>query len=286
MRVSAAVLLVAGIALASPAPAQEGAAYAVATPPEAAEPAPLSHEDSALLGQALVFDPAPVTGVARPLRVPRIKEPEGFGVSRNDTPGGSTVVLKQPLPWDARIGADLGLASTPSAEYQPARPLASANDGTAGAAWASVGVTDYATLDARVDPGADQGRLAGTLKHSVPVGDRFSVTLQNSTSVTESFGTLGPSAPAGLPVMALPQDPGVPGPTQVWGNEQTVKFDVLSTGTSLSAGLASTSVDPVTHNRLSAHQKIYGPLHVTTAVTDVGQPTTNKSISAGFQLKW
>jgi hypothetical protein len=220
------------------------------------------------------------------LRKPRLKEPEGFDVSRNDSPGGSTVVVKQPLPWDAKIGADIGLASDPSPVYEPNRPIAPLKPGSSAAAWASVGVTDYATLDARVDPSADQGRLAGTLKHSMPLGERYSLTVQNSTSVTESFGTAGPSAPAGLPVMALPQDSGTPGPTQVWGNEQTVKFDLHSTGTSLSAGLASTSVDPVTHNRLSAQQKIYGPLHVTTAVSDVGQPTVNKSISAGFELKW
>lgn len=33
----------------------------------------------------------------------------------------------------------------------------------------------------------------------------------------------------------------------------------------------SASNDPVTHNTLSAEQKLYGPLQVTTAVTDFGQ---------------
>jgi len=42
----------------------------------------------------------------------------------------------------------------------------------------------------------------------------------------------------------------------------------------------------VTHNTFSADQKLYGPLHVTTAVTDVGQTTSSKSISAGFKLNW
>jgi hypothetical protein len=37
---------------------------------------------------------------------------------------------------------------------------------------------------------------------------------------------------------------------------------------------------------LSAEQKLYGPLHVTTAVTDLGQTTSNKSITAGFKLNW
>ena len=61
---------------------------------------------------------------------------------------------------------------------------------------------------------------------------------------------------------------------------------MLSTGTTLAAGLTSTSTDPVTHNKLSAEQKLYGPLHVTTAVSDLGQPVPNKSITAGFKLNW
>ena len=38
--------------------------------------------------------------------------------------------------------------------------------------------------------------------------------------------------------------------------------------------------------QLSAEQKLYGPLQVTTAVTDFGQTSSSKSISAGFKLHW
>jgi hypothetical protein len=55
-----------------------------------------------------------------------------------------------------------------------------------GAAWASVGVADLATVDARVDPGSDQGKLGTTFKRSIPVGGKFSVTLQDSYSMTET----------------------------------------------------------------------------------------------------
>ncbi|MGB9259627.1 MAG: hypothetical protein WCB55_05600 [Pseudolabrys sp.] len=48
----------------------------------------------------------------------------------------------------------------------------------------------------------------------------------------------------------------------------------------------SASNDPVTHNTLSAEQKLYGPLQVTTAVTDFGQTSSSKGISAGFKLHW
>lgn len=272
-----------------PAMAQDGApADALASSPDRPVGPPLSPDEAALLGQALVFDPsAYAKAPAKPLRAPRAKakEPDRFGVSRTDTPGGSTVVVKQPLPWDAKVGADLALASDPAIDYRPTQPLAPARGGNSGAAWASVGVTDYATVDARVDPTRDQGRLAGTLRHSLPFGESYALTLQNSTSLTDSYGTPAPSAPAGLPMMALPQD-ATAGPSQVWGNEQTVKFDILSTGTSLAAGLATTSTDPITHNSLSARQKLLGPLHVTTSVSDLGQPTANKSITAGFKLDW
>ena len=61
---------------------------------------------------------------------------------------------------------------------------------------------------------------------------------------------------------------------------------MLPTGTTFGAKFASASNDPVSHKTLSAEQKLYGPLQMTTAVTDVGQPTSSRSITAGFKLKW
>jgi hypothetical protein len=73
---------------------------------------------------------------------------------------------------------------------------------------------------------------------------------------------------------------------QVFGNETSVRFNILPTGTTLGAGVVTASNDPVTHNSISAEQKLYGPLQVTTAVTDFGQSTSNKSITAGFKFHW
>lgn len=279
---------------ATPSFAQQHAeGYAAAEPTGQADPAPLPGVDeSALLGQALQFDPSSLSGdaYAKSLSLPNLRQQKTFDVSRTNSQadGSGTVVVRQTLPtdWDAKIGADLGLAGNNPVTYQPLEPLdAYSRRNTGGAAWASIGVTDAASVDARVDPTTDQGRLAGTLRHSMPVGASLSLTLQNSLSVTDTFGTQGPSAPAGLPMMALPQDSGS-APSQVFGKEQAVKFNVLPTGTTLAAGLASTSVDPVTHNKFSAEQKLLGPLSVTTSVTDVGLTTVNRSISAGFKLNW
>ena len=240
------------------------------------ETTPLTAEESAALGEALLSDPATLTAVkpAKPPRLPSLSNPKALDISHTDKPDGSgSVAIKQPLAsdtvWDAKVGADLGLGPQPSEGYRLGRPLPVTRDNGSGAAWASVGVSNIASIDARVDPRNDQGRLGTTLKHSIPLGSNYAVTLQNRFSVTETLSQQ-PSGPSDLPLMTLPA-PGAANSPQIWGNEKIAKFDVLSTGTTLAAGLTSSSADPVTHNKLRAEQKLYGPLHVATAVSDLGQ---------------
>lgn len=276
------------------------AEYAVASPPSnpmdaSSADAELTPEESDALAKALSsdFSDLSVTAPAKALRLPSLALPKGLDASRTDKPDGSSAMtLKQPLPidWDAKVGADIGLRAAPSLTYSPDPWKAGAADASgAGAAWASVGVLpSLATVDARVDPYNDQGRVGTTFKHSMPVGSAVSVTLQNSYSVTETFSALSaPAAPVSdIPLASLPvTTPGAITP-QVWGSEKAAKFDILPTGTSFGAKLANNSGDPVTHNQFSAEQQIYGPLNVTTAVTDVGQTTASKSITARFKLNW
>jgi hypothetical protein len=275
---------------ATAAPPVESAEVSIADQP--AEGPPLDEATAAALGQALSFDPAALAAdaPAKPLAMPDLK-PAALDVSGSDKPDGSSrVAIKQPLPttdWDSKVGVDLN-AAAPTLTYQPGAPLPGTQTGNAGAAWASVGLPNLASLDARVDPGNDQGRLGTTLQHSIPLGSGFSFALRDSFSVSDSLGVTGPtpSAPAGLPMMALPQTATSASTDPVWSNQPGVKLAILSTGTTLAANLASSSTDPVTHNTLSAVQKIYGPLHVTTSVTDLGEATANKSISAELKLDW
>jgi hypothetical protein len=260
----------------------------------APEPAPLDADATAALGQALTFDPASLAAAApaKPLRLPDLPAPAGLNVSSSDKPDGSAnVAIKQPLPtdWDAKVGVDLSLAAPPPVSYQPNQPLPGSEGGSSsGAAWASMGVPNLASLDARIDPGSDQGRLGTTLQHSIPVGRDFSLTLRDSYALTGALGTSDPTAaaPPGLPVIALPHAAAGAATEPVWRNERGVKFDILPTGTTLAANFASASNDSVTHDTLSADQKLYGPLHVTTSVTDIGEPTINKKITAGLKLHW
>lgn len=287
MRASApcALWMIGALALAAPpAFAQAQAETAGA---ELAPEAPLTPEESALLGNALVFDPAALaTPPKKPLRLPGASD-KGYDVKRTEKPDGSTtVVVKQPLQteWENSVGADLGPSNT-GADAAYDRPLPTTRDRSgSGAAWASIGVPNIGSVDARVDPSNEQGKVGGTLKHSIPFGGRFAVTLQDTYSVTETIAP--PSAgPTDLPLMSLPSNP-APATPQIFGNEKAVKFNILPTGTTLGAGVTTASNDPVTHNTLSAQQKLYGPLQVTTAVTDVGQTTSSKSITAGFRLHW
>ncbi len=248
-----------------------------------------SAEDNEIIDKALALDPSSyLNAPARPLRLPALASTKGIDLSRTDRPDGSgTVVVKKPLAseWDANVGADLGFAADTPYGYDPKNPFGVNRKDRAGAAWASVGVPNFATIDARVDPNNDQGRIGTTFKHSLPVGDRFSVSVQSRYSVTETLGQ--PQAAASdIPLRIAPvSDPSTPVP-RVWGNENVAKFNILPTGTTLGAGLSSTSTDPVTHNMLSAEQKIYGPLGVTTAVTDVGRVNESKSVTARFKLTW
>lgn len=247
--------------------------------------APLTAEESTILGNALVFDPmALATPPKKPLRLPGVSDKD-FNITRTEMPdGSSTVVVKQPLQteWSNSVGADLGPTSGRSAFDQP---LPTTRDSSpSGAAWASIGVPNVGSVDARVDPFNEQGKVGTTLKQSIPFAGRFAVTLQNTYSVTETLGQPA-TGPSDMPLMTLPTA-AAPGSSQVFGNERSVKFNILPTGTTLGAGLTSVSNDPITHNTFSAEQKLYGPLQVTTAVTDFGQITSSKSISAGFKVHW
>src|SRR5215471_12187169 len=245
----------------------------------------LTPEESALLSSALIFDPAALANPPKkPLRLPDLSDSKDYDVKRTDKPdGSSTIVVKQPLPseWDNSVGADLRPTNT-NASSAFDHPLPSTRENfSGGTAWATLGVQNIGSVDARVDPSNEQGKIGTTLKQSIPLGSRFAVTLQDTYSVT---GTLGQPLPGpDMPLMAPPPS-AAPMSPQVFGNERAVKFNILPTGTTLGAGLSTVSNDPVTHNTFSAEQKLYGPLQVTTAVTDFGQATSNKSITAGFKL--
>jgi hypothetical protein len=291
--VRAIVALACALAALPAAQAQDIRVTAPSASDEAHASPPLTPDESAVLGQALLFDPAQfaATTAARPLHRPSLSTPHDLSVNGTENPDGTRkVVVKQPLAttdWEANVGADLKTAPPPPTSFAPGKPYpGTAAEHGSGAAWASVGVPNLASLDARLDPANDQGKLGTTFKHSIPIGKELSVTVQDRYSVTGTFNAPGSGPASPLTAAPAPADPPAPAPAPVWGNEKSVKFNIQPTGTTLGAGFTSASNDPVTHNTLSADQKLFGPLHVTTAVSDIGQPVSNKSITAGFKLNW
>jgi hypothetical protein len=103
--------------------------------------------------------------------------------------------------------------------------------------------------------------------------------------VTQTIGA-PVTTPSAVPLMAAPAGTAAAPAPQLWGSQKIVKFDVLSTGTAFGAGVTTASNDPNPHNTFSTDQTVYGPLHVTAAVNDLGQPSASRSITARFKLSW
>lgn len=280
---------------AAPAAAQQAP---LTTPPAIADDlrgtvpdSPLSPEDEALLRNVLAFDPAQIgiDSPVKPFNPPGRKPEKGLDVARTDRPdGGSTVVVNQPFAtdWDSKVGVDLTRNVAVSSRDPVTNPLNSTKDDSgSGAAFASLSVPQFATVDARVDPSGDSGHLGTKFTRSLPVGEKLAVTFESGVSVTENFGQPQPTA-LDVPLMVAPVSVTGEQTPHVFGQQNVAKLDILPSGTTLAAGVSTSSTDPVTHNSLSAEQKLYGPLHVTTAVNDIGQASESKSISAAFKLTW
>jgi len=253
---------------------------------------PLSAAERDALTQALMFDPHDAGAISRALRARRPADVKtgSLEVSRAGRADGvSTVSFNKPIApsagdWKAKVGADLGVAPDTQTGFSPDNPLRVQRDARgANAAWASVDVREFATVDARVSPASEQGMLATTFKRSVPIGGNLSMTLQSRTSMTESYGR--GTATSDIPLMALPASDGTTTP-RVWGQENSARLNILATGTTFGAGVSSSSTDTVTHNTLTAEQKLYGPLSVSTAITDAGRSWENKSLSARARFNW
>ncbi len=253
---------------------------------------PLSEAERDALTQALMFDPydaGAISGTPRARRHSDVKT-GSLEVSRAGRADGvSTVIINKPIApsagdWKAKVGADLGVAPDTQTGFSPDNPLRVQRDARdANAAWASVDVREFATVDARVSPASEQGMLATTFKRSVPIGGNLSMTLQSRTSMTESYGR--GTASSDIPLMALPASDGTTTP-RVWGQENSARLNILATGTTFGAGVSSSSTDTVTHNTLTAEQKLYGPVSVSTAITDAGRSWENKSVSARARFNW
>jgi hypothetical protein len=230
---------------------------------------PLSEEEAAALRDALNSKIDSETAAAA--ATPRPAGGPGLDWDRSTKPNGTTYIVKRTLPvdWNAKIGADLGVSDT-SARPAPQPPALSPLDKNTGAAWANVQVPSVASFDARIAPGGEPNKFG--VSRTVPLGGT-SLTLQDSYALAEP----SPASPTGITP---------PGAAPVWSNDRQAKLSITATGTTFGVGSTSSTADRATHNRFSAEQKLFDKFNITTTVSDVGAPTSNKGIAAGFKTQW
>jgi hypothetical protein len=273
---------IAGMLIAGGAVAQTVAPAAVDLDAvDAAAVDPSEEPDFSVLGE-----PTPDIRLrSRPAAPASLLPQPGVIGSRSEKTDGSVSVSaghRLPTDWVAKIGVDVGLAA-PAPIPDALRPGQAQDHGTG---WANVAVPaapigwDTATIDARVDPSADQGRLSTALTRAVPIGGGVSLKLQNGYSVTQTLAN-----PSGIP--ATPNASATaPAATHVFSGDGGVRLE-LPTATALSAGARLSSTDERLLPSVSAEQKLFDtPLSITGSISQRPTGETDRSITAGFRRTW
>jgi hypothetical protein len=197
--------------------------------------------------------------------------------------GGSAVSVKQSVSpfWDARIGADMTVTHEPTTMAELVAEKAANGDAvpqSSGSAWAAVtapgagSIWDKTAVEARVDPGQDQSKLGTSISKSVPIGEQYSLTMQNGYSMVQQ---------GIVPVPGI-----IAHPTRSYETEQSAKLNVDETGTSFTAGQTLSSNDDRWLRKFGAEQKLSGGVSVSGSIGETIQGTTTKSITAGFKQSW
>ncbi len=193
---------------------------------------------------------------------------------------GSAVSVKRPIsPFlNTQVGADMTVVRQPQtlAELLAEKATNGGNEPqSSGTAWASASapgvgsIWDKTTVEARVDPSQDQGKVGTSLSKSLALGGQYSLTLQNGYNMTQGF------APT----------PGAAG-RSTHGTEQSARFGITETGTSLSAGQSLSTADDKWLRKIGAEQKIVGGFNISASIAETPLGIPNKSVTAGFKQSW
>src|SRR5262249_4392481 len=118
---------------------------------------------------------------------------------------------------------------------------------------------DQTSIETRVDPSQQQSKVGTTLSRSVPVGENITATLQNGLAVTSPL-------------------PNATTHNHGWTANQSLRFNVLPTDTSMSLGANISSTDEKWLPSLSAEQKLFGgPFSVTGSVGETPSGEASES---------
>jgi hypothetical protein len=232
----------------------------------------------------LATNPASKTRLA-----PQSKISSETSWSSKDKPNGSALSVKQALSpfWDARIGADMNVVRdplTPTSSDLLSEKLANGGSQpqSSGTAWAAItapgvgSIWDKTAIEARVDPAQDQSKLGTSLSKSLPLGEQYSLTLQNGYNLIQQ----------GVNLLAVPV-PGIAGhPVRNFETEQSAKLSIADTGTSFIAGQTLSSADDKWLRKFGAEQKLFGGLSISGSIGETPLGIANKSLTAGFKRSW
>jgi len=264
-------------------PQAEGSAEATATEEAAATPT----EDDGLayldIDWSLLDVDASTLLMTNPPRLhgpTRAASSDGPAWSSQDRAYGSAVSVKQAVSpfWDTRVGADMTVVRQPATLSELLAEKAS-NGGnepqSSGTAWASVtapgvgSIWDKTTVEARLAPSQDQGKLGTSLSKSLMLSEQYLLTLQNGYNITQGFAPM----------------PGSAARTS-YATEQSARLGIVETGTSFSAGQSLSTSDDKWLRKIGAEQKLGGGFNISGSIAEAPLGIANKSVTAGFKQSW
>ena len=269
-------------------PMEEAAAAPdVATAPDVNDPDVLKDVDvSKLDWSQLDLDTNPLTGPAAKSRAAaKAAVSADTAWSANQKANGTSAVsVKQSLTpfWDTRIGADMTVARQGTLTAQELLSAKLENGGSvpqsSGTAWAAItapgvgSIWDKTSVEARVDPGADQSKLGTSLSKSLPLSEQYSLTLQNGYNLIQQ---------GIVPVPGI-----VSHPTRSYETDQSARLSIADTGTSFMAGQTLSTADDKWLRKVGAEQKLFDGVTISGSVGETPSGVANKSFSAGFKRSW
>jgi hypothetical protein len=207
----------------------------------------------------------------------------GANWSSKDKPNGSAVSVKQSVSpfWDTRIGADMTVTREPTTMAELLAEK-TANGGTqpqsSGTAWAAItapgagAIWDKTAVEARLDPAQEQSKLGTSLSKSLPLGEQYSLTLQNGYNLIQQ---------GIVPVPGI-----ISRPARNYETDQSAKLSIGDTGTSFVAGQALSSSDDKWLRKIGAEQKLFDGVSISGSIGETVQGAINKSLTAGFKRSW
>lgn len=179
---------------------------------------------------------------------------------RKDGTSDFKVRAQLPSRWNSALGLDLGVPGVvePDEREVTVGPRRRQSGQPSTVAWGRVEIPGPAgplgwtrtTIDARLDPIGEQGRVSGTMMRRWTIGDSLNASLSGRVTVIES---------------GIGQTPGA----TTWESERSARIEFRPTGTALVARGNWSQTDPVLHGSLIAEQRLFRGARLSTTVSEI-----------------